>query len=125
MEEPTQPPADSITEEFSRLGRTLGQALKLAWESGERKRLEQDIAEGMRRLSEQIDTATRSAAESPTAKEVTTKVTTAWETAHGPQILDEIRAGLVESLRKLNEELDRRVQKAQASTAPPEVEEAR
>ncbi len=125
MDEPTQESASNFTEEFSRLGQTLGQAIKLAWESGERKRLEQDIVEGMRRLSEQIDKATKTAAESPTAKDVTAKVTTAWETAHGPQILDEMRAGLIESLRKLNEELDRRVQKAQASTTPPEVEEVK
>ena len=117
------PPAGSITEELARLGQTLGQAIKLAWESEERKRLEQDIAEGLRRLSDQIDSAMKSAAESPTAKDVTSKAALAWETAHGPQILAEMRAGLADTLRKLNEELDRQVQKAKTPAPRPEVED--
>jgi len=118
MDESTQP-TGNITEELNRLGQTLGQAMKQAWESDERKRLEQDIAEGLRRLSDQIDVAMKSAAESDAAKEATGKASSAWETAHGPQILSEIRAGLTESLRKLNEELDQRMQQK----PKPEVEE--
>jgi hypothetical protein len=37
----------------------------------------------------------------------------AWETAHGPQILNEVQAGLADTLRKLNEEIARRIQPAQ------------
>lgn len=114
------PSTGSITQELERLGQTLGQAIKLAWESDERKRLEQDIAEGLRRLSEQIDSAMQSAAESPTARDVASKAASAWETAHGPQILAEMRAGLADSLRKLNEELDRQVQQAKTK---PQVED--
>lgn len=114
------PSTGSITQELERLGQTLGQAIKLAWESEERKRLEQDIAEGLRCLSEQLDAAVKSAAESTTAQDIATKASSAWETAHGPQILAEMRAGLAESLHKLNEELDRQVQQAKTQ---PKVED--
>jgi hypothetical protein len=42
----------------------------------------------------------------------------AWETAHGPQVLNELRMGVLDTLKAINADLARRAAPAQEASSP-------
>ena len=103
----TQTHESNITAEMNRLGENIGKLLKVAWESEERKSIEREIRSGLDQLTKQIDDAAEQARIDRTVKKARDGVKGVWETAHGPRIVNEMRLGLVDSLKKINDELSR------------------
>lgn len=119
---------DELVAEMNRLGENLGKLLKAAWDSDERRSVEREIRTGLDQLNKQVEKAaeqareTRERADTPLRK-AAGNVKGVWETAHGPQVVNEMRLGLVDSLRKINDELARRAmpkpaQEVKAEPAP-------
>ena len=103
----------AIETELNKLGENLSNLMKAIWDSEERKSVEREITENLNQLNQKMDEAVNKMKADGTAGNFKKSVQNAWETAHGPQILSEIGAGLSETLRKLNEELSKRAKPAQ------------
>ncbi len=103
----------AIETELNKLGENLSNLMKAIWDSEERKSVEREITENLNQLNQKMDETVNKMKADDTADNLKKSVQNAWETAHGPQILSEIGAGLSETLRKLNEELSKRAKPAQ------------
>lgn len=103
----------AIETELNKLGENLSNLMKAIWDSEERKSVEREITENLNQLNQKMDETVNKMKADDTADNFKKSVQNAWETAHGPQILSEIGAGLSETLRKLNEELSKRAKPAQ------------
>ncbi len=102
--------------ELNRLGENLGKILKVPWESDERKAVEKELRSGLEQFSKQINSAIEQAKADQSVKKARDTIREAWQTAHGPQVLNEIHLGLIDSLKKLNDEIAQR-------TAPKPAQE--
>lgn len=103
----------AIETELNKLGENLSNLMKAIWDSEERKSVEREITENLNQLNQKMDETVNKMKADDTADNLKKSVQNAWETAHGPQILSEIGAGLSETLRKLNGELSKRAKPAQ------------
>ncbi len=103
----------SIERELNKLGENLNNLFRAMWESEERKSVERELTANLERLNERMTEAVEKLRTDKVATNIKQSVKEVWETAHGPQILNELQAGLTETLRKLNEEIAKRAQPAQ------------
>lgn len=117
-----QPPTSSLIAELNRLGENLGQLVKAAWESEERKSIEKELAVGLEQFVKRVNEAVESAHADPTVNKARAKAQEAWQTAHGPQIVAEMRMGVIDTLRKVNEELAHKAAPPAAHEVKPEPE---
>ena len=99
-----------LATELNRLGENLGKLLKATWESDERKTVERELKSGLEQLSKQISTAVEQTQADHHVKKARETLKDAWQTAHGPQVLTEMHMGLVDSLKKLNDEVAKRAE---------------
>jgi hypothetical protein len=106
-------PRSALEQELNKLGENLGNLVRALWESEERKTVERELSTNLERLNKRIGEVVEKVRANEVAAGVRRSVKEAWETAHGPQILKEVQAGLADTLRKLNEEIARRIQPAQ------------
>jgi hypothetical protein len=106
----SQTPQDDLGTELNRLGENLGKLLKSAWESDERRSIERELKSGLEQFTKQIDSAVEQTRAEQNVKKARETLKDAWETAHGPQVMTELHLGLVDSLKKLNDELAKRVE---------------
>ena len=113
---------NSLADELNRLGENLGKVLKNAWASDERRSIEKELNSGLEQLVKRVNEAVESAQADATLNKAKAKAKEAWETARGPQIVGEMRTGIVDTLRKLNEDLAKRT--APPATPPPASEAA-
>ena len=111
---------DDLANELNRLGENLGRLLKASWESDERKSVEREIKSGLEQFNKQINKAVEQTRVDKNLKKARQSVQEAWETAHGPQVLTEMRMGVVDSLRKLNDEIARRAEPKPAQEVTPD-----
>jgi hypothetical protein len=128
--EQVQARQDELVAEMNRLGENLGKLLKAAWDSDERRSVEREIRSGLDQLNKQVDKAAQQAREArertnTPLRKAANNVKGVWETAHGPQVVNEMRLGLVDSLRKINDELAKAAmpkpaQEVKAEPAPAE-----
>jgi len=103
----------ALEQELNKLGENLGNLVRALWESEERKAIERELSANLERLNKRVCEVVEKVRANEVVAGVQRSVKEAWETAHGPQILNEVQAGLADTLRKLNEEIARRIQPAQ------------
>jgi SMC interacting uncharacterized protein involved in chromosome segregation len=111
-------PRSALEQELNKLGENLGNLVRALWESEERKAIERELSANLERVNKRVREVVEKVRADEVAAGVQRSVKDAWETAHGPQILNEVQAGLADTLRKLNEEIARRIQPAQE--VPPD-----
>jgi predicted transcriptional regulator len=124
----TQP---DIAAELNRLGENLGKLLRATWETDELKSVEREIQKGFDEFNRHINNAIEQARNDQNVKKATDTIKDAWVTAHGPQLVDEMRMGLADSLKRLNDELAKRAEmkpaqevKSAAATAKESMDAA-
>jgi hypothetical protein len=123
-----QPPEDRLADEFRQLGKNLTEVLRGTWDSPERKRLQQEIANGLSDLSNMVRREAEHVRESPTgqrlkaeAEEIRTRIRTG-------DYENKARQELISALRSINEQLQKVSQRwseergAQATTDRPAYE---
>jgi hypothetical protein len=115
---------DDLAVELNRLGENLGKLLKVTWESEELKSVERELRSGVDQFSKQINKAIEQTHVEQSVKKAKQTVTETWETAHGPQVLQEMHRGLIDSLHRFNDELAKRAEPKPAqevkSNEPPQ-----
>jgi len=100
------------------MGKLVAQAVQSAWESEERKKLEAEIAEGMRKFSDELATAARKAGESDAAKQLRAQAEKVVAEVKESDITEEIRKGLLVGLEALNQELGKLVERLEPKKTP-------
>ena len=113
----------SIASELTRLGKQVADAINLAWESEDRKKLQVEVATGLESFGEQVSDAMRKASESDAAVQIRAETEKVVAQVRQSDVTGEVRKGLIAGLEVLNRELGRLVERLEAPAepaAPPE-----
>lgn len=94
-----------VAAELKNLGRQFAEALQSAWRSEERMRAETEIRKGMKSFVDEVDKVIREAKTSPAAARVKEEAVQVKERVETGEIGRKTRAGIVEGLQWLSEEL--------------------
>ena len=110
-----------IADELTKLAQQLTTAAKTAWDSEERKRLQNEIMTGMQRVGQELTTAINKAAESEQAKELKTRATKMAEDVQKTDVADEVRKGILIGLEAVNRELGKLLERMEPKAGETEV----
>lgn len=108
----------TITDELSKMGKLVAQAFQSAWESEERKKLEAEFSEGLRKFSDEVTTAAKKASESDAAKQLKVQAEKVAAEVKERDVAEEIRKGLLIGLEAINVELGKLVERLEPKKAP-------
>jgi hypothetical protein len=108
MTQETPPKEDRITEEFRQLGENLVQIIRTAWESPERKRIQQDISNGLAELTSTLRNEAQKLNETEAAQRI-----------RSGQVETRVREEVLTALRTVNTELERAAQRMQRPGTKP------
>lgn len=116
-EQPRTP--SQITEELSKMGKLVAQAVQSAWESEDRKKLEAEVVEGLRKLSDEVTAAAKKAGESDAARQLKAQAEKVAAEVKEHDVAEEIRKGLLVGLEAINQELGKLVERLDPRKSPP------
>lgn len=105
--ERTEEKVENIAAEFAALGKRFGEALRVAWQSEERHRLQEDLKEGLDRFTKEVDEAVRDLRKSEVGQKVQEGTQKAAEDVKSGKVGSEVRRATITALRSLSEALDR------------------
>jgi len=108
-------PTEDIGEQLNELGKNLRDALRAAWESEERRKLQQEIELGLENLRDSLNEAAKDFSGSPTGQNLKEDVEDLRERWRTGEVGSKIRSEITEALRTFNNEL----QKATRKNPPP------
>lgn len=109
-------PTTNIADELSKLGNQVAEALRMAWESEDRRRLQAEVTEGLRRFGDQVEDTAKRVGEGDAARRVREQAEVVASKASQSEVVDEIREGLLNGLQALNRELTRLLNKGEGMT---------
>ncbi|MGH7572084.1 MAG: hypothetical protein ACREMK_09610 [Gemmatimonadota bacterium] len=104
---PEPQPEPGIEEELKTLGRRFADVLQAAWTSEERRRVETEVREGLKRFSEEMERFYERTRESPKGERVRTKFGAAKGRAADSEAARRTRETVAQGLHRLSEELAR------------------
>ncbi len=107
----------NLSDELGKMVNQVAEAVRLAWESDERKRLQAEFSTNVRSFATQGDEAVRKASVSDTAKKVRTQAEEAAAKARESDVVDDMREGLLVGLQAINRELGKLLDRLQATPA--------
>jgi len=105
MDNPEKP--NDIAEEFRMLGENMVQALRSAWESPERKKLQDEIEAGLNQFATTIKQEADSFQESPTGQQLKSDIEDIRQRVESGEVVDKARDELVKVLKAINAELEK------------------
>jgi hypothetical protein len=111
----------SIADELAKLAQQLSAAARTAWESEDRKRLQNEIATGVQRFGQEISNAANKAVESDQAKELKTRATRVADDFQKTDVIEEVRKGLLVGLEAINRELSKMLERIEPKAGEVEV----
>jgi len=95
----------SLLEEFRNLGKNLVDVLHTAWERPERKRLQQEIGEGLSELAVTLRQEVQAFQESPTGQRVREEFEDLRQRIRSGEVEAQVREDLLSALQQVNQEL--------------------
>ena len=113
----------SLVEQLDHLGRQLADAIRLAWESEDRKKLQAEIAEGLDGFGKQVTAALDKASQSDAAKQLKEQTAKVAADVRESDVAGQVRKGMLAGLETANRELGKLLEKleSQAPEAPAEA----
>jgi hypothetical protein len=108
----------NIADELNKLGKQVADAIKAAWESEDRKKLQGEITEGLQKFGDQVTDAAKKASASEPAKQIKMQAEEVVAKVKESDVTEEIRKGLLTGLETLNKELGKLVERLEAKKAP-------
>jgi len=105
----------NISDQLNELGKNLRQVLQSAWQSEERKKLQNEIEEGLKEMSASLNQAAQDFSSTPAGKTISDDVKDFQERWRTGQVQSKARSEIMDALRKVNDEL----QKVVNRNAPP------
>ena len=98
--------AEDIVAEFAALGRNFAEAIKTAWNSEERQRIQEDLKEGLNKFAEEVNEAMGSIRKTDVSQKVGEGVQQAAAEVKSGRVTDEVRKSTVTVLREISNALD-------------------
>ncbi len=117
-EKPPQEEVD-VAAELANVGKKLRDAVKAAWQSEERHKIQGDVKAGLEKIASELNEAAKSMRESSVGQKVESGVQQVAGDIKSGKVADEARKGLITALRSISESLD----KMANSFTPAEGEE--
>ena len=111
----TPKPETDIAEEFRLLGENLVKTLKAAWESPERKKLEQEIEAGLSQLASTLKIEADNFKEGETHQRLKSDFDDLRQRVRSGEAAEKARDELIKALRLVNAELDKAFSSRDAS----------
>ena len=108
----------TITDELSKLGKQMADAIKAAWESDDRKKLQTEITEGLQKFGDEVAEALDKAGQSDTAKDLRVKAEKVSADMREKGVVEDVRKGIISGLDALNKELGKLVEKLEPKAKP-------
>lgn len=108
-----------VARELQELGRNLANILKDAWDSEERRRLQEEIRAGMSDLSSTVDKAVSEFHSSPTGQRMKEDIRDFRERVRAGEVDQKIRNEILTALKRVNEELEKATKKTPPPPPPP------
>jgi hypothetical protein len=118
----------NLGEELNRLGQSFVEVVQVAWNSDQRRQLEQDLTKGVNSLAANLEEGLKKVGESQQAKELMTRAEDVAESVaervRTSEVSKEVGEGLIKGLRSLSVQLEKltnelRTQRAEQSDAAP------
>ncbi len=106
-----KPSSDNISDQLNELGKNLRDALRSAWESEERRKLQKEIEDGLANLGDSLSQAAKDFSNSSTGQNLKEDVKDMRERWKTGEMGSKVRSEIVEALRKANAELQKTVSK--------------
>jgi hypothetical protein len=114
-----QPPQGNLSDEFRQLGKNLVDAIRAAWDSPERRRLQQELETGMQELGSALRKEANELAQSPTGQRIRADVEDVSQRIKSGEAQQKVREDLLSTLQTLNRELQKVVERNTAPESPP------
>jgi hypothetical protein len=108
-----------VARELQELGRNLASIMREAWESEERKKLQEEIRSGVEDLSRTVNQAVTDLRSSPTGQRVQEEVQDLKDRIRTGEVDTKIREEFLSVLKTLNRELEKASKKSQTPPEPP------
>ncbi|MGH2535783.1 MAG: hypothetical protein ACRDHL_00115 [Candidatus Promineifilaceae bacterium] len=99
--------AGDVTSDLGRFGRQLGQSIKAAFNSPEWERLEHDFKAGAKAFASEVEQAVQELRASPSTQRAQAEAAEIRGRVESGELADKTRAGIIEGLRRLSQEIDR------------------
>lgn len=106
---------EDIGKQLNELGKNLSDALRTAWESDERRKLQLEIEDGLANLRDALNQAATEFSNSQTGQNLKEDVKDLHERWQTGEVGTKVRSEITEALRTVNKEL----QKASQRNQPP------
>jgi len=116
--------SSELISELNKLGENLSNLLRAAWESEERRSVEREITAGLEQLNQKLSDTAERIRNDAALNQARRTAKDAWRTAHGPQVVNEIRLGVLDTLKAINDDLARRAAPAQEASTPRATDRA-
>ncbi len=120
---------DAVAKDFQRLGESIAEALKSAWQNETTQRQVHDLKEGLHSMAEQVGQTVAEAKETLTGDEVKSEVKKAAEDVKGlgSKVYSEAKPVLLDVLKTLDEGIKKMIDRLETphpteTEAPPETE---
>jgi len=98
---------ESLADEITNLGQNLIKTLHAAWESPERKKLQQEIETGLSELAQTLQQEADTFAESPTGQRMKSDLDELRQKVRNSEAEAKIRSELLEAFKVVNTELQK------------------
>ncbi|MDH3944516.1 MAG: hypothetical protein OEV06_10525 [Anaerolineae bacterium] len=98
---------NDMRDEFRQMGENLQQAVNAAWQSEERKRLQEDLVEGLRDLEKAFSDFGKKIEQSELGQQVKSDVEDLSEKLRSGELQENARTGMVSALQRANVELEK------------------
>ena len=115
----SMPPENEIIAEFRKLGQSLVDVLRASWERPERKKLQDDIENGLKELGQTLKEEADKFTASPTGQTIKSDLQDISDRLRSGEIEAKARQEILNGLRTINVELHS-IQEKWAAKNPPE-----
>ena len=105
-----QPAAEAqsdLAAQLNKFNENVNALLKSVVDPEQRKKIEKQIAASLEQLNKQLSKTIEQVKVDEAVKQARSWVEDAWTTAHGPQILKEMKAGFADTLKAVSSELSK------------------
>jgi hypothetical protein len=113
-----QTPEGNLTAQFRELGKNLTDVLRAAWDQPERKRLQQEIANGLSELGSTLKEETEKFTESPTGQRLKTDVSNVTQRVQSGEMETRVRQELLSALQTANQRIQEAIDRLNERQSP-------
>jgi hypothetical protein len=100
-------PEEKLNEEFRSLGKNLAEALRAAWDTPERKRVQQELENGLNELSASLKREADNFSESQTGQQLKADIHDLGERFRTGEAQNQVHHELLSALKTVNAELQK------------------